>query len=203
MIQLSQRRRGLLLIPLSERRRGLSLILLSRRRRGLPLIPLSQRRRGLPLIPLSRRRRGLPLIPLSRRRRGLPPLKLSRRRRGLPPIPLSWRRRGLHLGSWRISSESTRKPLPKFHLYMSTLLSCSQDTDNKWIVNLSKHYLTKTPPENVDLVVPTIIPEIWGNRPHNTTEKEKRLMSVRRMTKAALTPKLQVCSPLTTAVEKG
>ena len=58
-------------------------------------------------------------------------------------------------------------------------------------------------PENVNLVIPAVNSETWGDMPYSTTAEAQRLRPVRKMTQATLVPMLQVCSTLTTAVDKG
>ena len=66
---------------------------------------------------------------------------------------------------------------------------------------LAKTLLEKYPlPDNVDMVVPTVNPEIWADLPSTV---EKRLRSGQKMYHAAMVPMLQACSSLTTAVKKG
>ena len=69
---------------------------------------------------------------------------------------------------------------------------------------LAKSLLEKYPlPDNVDMVIPTVNPEIWADLPSTVKEEEKTLRAGQKMYHAALVPMLLACSSLTTAVEKG
>ena len=68
---------------------------------------------------------------------------------------------------------------------------------------LDKSLLEKYPlPDDVDMVVPTVNPEIWADLPSTVKEEEKTLRAGQKMYHLALAPMLQACSSLTTAVEK-
>ena len=69
---------------------------------------------------------------------------------------------------------------------------------------LAKSLLEKYPlPDNVDMVVLTVNPEIWADLPSTVKEEEKTLRAGQKMCHAGLAPMLLACSSLTTAVEKG
>ena len=90
---------------------------------------------------------------------------------------------------------------PAVHDYVAKLVSnCRQGVDSTTAKSLMEKYSL---PDNVDMVVPAVNPEIWADLPSTVRDEEKRLRATQRMGHAALAPMLQACSSLTTAVEKG
>ena len=90
---------------------------------------------------------------------------------------------------------------PAVHDYVAKLVSnYRQGVDSTTAKSLMEKYPL---PDNVDMVVPAVNPEIWADLPSTVRDEEKRLRATQRMGHATLAPMLQACSSLTTAVEKG
>ena len=90
---------------------------------------------------------------------------------------------------------------PAVHDYVAKLVSnWRQGVDS----TLAKSLLEKYPfPDNVDMVVPTVNPEIWADLPSTVKEEEETLRAGQKMYHAALAPMLQACSSHHSCGERG